>query len=201
MGTPTVPPVTPPPTQPPATGNTVEGTVKTSDGTPICAMVLVSGQYEFSCAGAGAFNLSGLATETDGTMKLQVYADGFVPYTKVLNGSSAENVEMVRSGTCPNYNTVETPTIQPPTPGEMVTVRGSVLVQNTTEAVCAMVLANGQYRFSCGGAGAFEFDVPLDANGQVKMQVYADGFAPYIVNFDRTRTMQDARLAKASECR
>ncbi len=45
--------------------------------------------------------------------------------------------------------------------------------------VCAMVLANGQYMFSCGGAGAYSLDVPLDAQGQITLFVFADGFAPY----------------------
>jgi hypothetical protein len=42
-----------------------------------------------------------------------------------------------------------------------------------------MVLANGQYMFSCDGSGAFDLGVPLDVNGQITLFSFADGFAPY----------------------
>ncbi len=44
-----------------------------------------------------------------------------------------------------------------------------------------MVLANGQSMFSCGGAGAYSLEVPLDDKGQVTLFAFADGFAPYRV--------------------
>ena len=66
--------------------------------------------------------------------------------------------------------------------------------------VCAMVLANGQYMFSCDGAGNYALNVPLDHNGQVKLQVYADGFAPTILYFDEYNANNDVKIARASEC-
>ncbi len=45
--------------------------------------------------------------------------------------------------------------------------------------VCAMVLANGQYMFSCGGNGAYSLNVPLDEKGQITLFAFADGFAPF----------------------
>jgi hypothetical protein len=47
--------------------------------------------------------------------------------------------------------------------------------------VCALVLANGQYMFSCDGNGAYRLNVPLDDQGQVTLFAFADGFAPYRV--------------------
>ena len=44
-----------------------------------------------------------------------------------------------------------------------------------------MVLANGQYMFSCAGAGAYSLNVPLDDKGQVTLFAFADGFAPFSV--------------------
>lgn len=46
--------------------------------------------------------------------------------------------------------------------------------------LCALVLANGQSIFSCGPDGPFELqNVPLDANGQVEVQIFVSGFAPF----------------------
>jgi hypothetical protein len=50
--------------------------------------------------------------------------------------------------------------------------------------ICAMVLANGQHIFSCDGGGAFDLDVPLDANGQITLFSFADGFAPFSATLD-----------------
>jgi hypothetical protein len=65
-----------------------------------------------------------------------------------------------------------------------------------------MVLANGQYMFSCAGNGDYSLHVPLDSNGQVTIQVFAAGFAPYKVKIDEflPQPMNDILLARASEC-
>ena len=57
-------------------------------------------------------------------------------------------------------------------------IDGRVLTQTGTP-VCAMVLANGQHMFSCGGAGSYNLRVPLDNKGLVTLQVFASGFAPF----------------------
>lgn len=59
------------------------------------------------------------------------------------------------------------------------TIAGSVKVSGTGMPVCALVLANGQDMFSCDGTGALSLTVPLDANGEVTLFGFADGFAPY----------------------
>lgn len=56
-------------------------------------------------------------------------------------------------------------------------VSGSV--RFNAEPLCALVLANGQNRFSCDGSGSFEFPVPLDDRGLITLQVFATGFAPF----------------------
>jgi hypothetical protein len=58
-----------------------------------------------------------------------------------------------------------------------VPIEGNVRLADGTP-ICAMVLANGQYTFSCDGSGAYNLNVPLDANGQVTLFIFADGFAP-----------------------
>ena len=76
----------------------LSGTIKTVDNTDICAMVLASGQFMFSCNPPGVFSLTDLPRENDGTVKRQIYADGFFPKIDSLAGTSSETVVMTRSG-------------------------------------------------------------------------------------------------------
>jgi hypothetical protein len=66
--------------------------------------------------------------------------------------------------------------------------------------ICAMVLANGTHMFSCDGSGRYSLEFPLDNNGQFKLQVYADGFAPYAQSFDEFSLGGDVRMARSGEC-
>jgi len=109
-------------------------------------------------------------------------------------------VVMTPSGACPDYNTPYSPGSYPGSAGQWVDISGSVLVQNSQTPVCAMVLANGEHMFSCDGAGNYSLHIPLDSNGQFKLQVYADGFAPAIQLFDEYAATNDVRMAHASEC-
>ena len=187
-------------TPPPSTGVDLTGTVENSDGTGLCAMVLASGQYEFSCNPNGPFSLTDLPTEGDGTVKRQVYVDGFFPNVEVLPGSVDETVVMERAGTCPNYNAPYNPDVSPGDAGKRVNSSGRVLLQDTGTPVCAMVLANGQYQFSCDGTGNYKLNVPLDDDGQFKLQVYADGFAPITQRYDDASLTNNVRLARSAEC-
>jgi len=58
-----------------------------------------------------------------------------------------------------------------------VNISGMVTYNNTP--VCAMVLANGQYMFTPSGNGIFNFDVPLDNNGQITVFTFCSGFSPF----------------------
>lgn len=178
----------------------LSGTIKTADGTDICAMVLASGQFTFSCNPPGVFSLTNLPSESDGTVKRQIYADGFFPEVDTLPGSSVDAVAMTRSGNCPNYNTPYLPADGPGSAGKRIDISGKVLLQNTQTQICAMVLANGQYVFSCDGSGSYATNIPLDNNGQFKLQVYADGFAPVTQTFDEFQVVNDVRMARAAEC-
>jgi len=154
----------------------------------------------FSCNPPGVFSLTGLPSENDGTVKRQIYADGFFPKIDILQGSSDNAVVMERSGTCPSYNTLYDPSFVPGSAGKRINIAGKVLLQNSQTPICAMTLANGQYMFSCDGTGSYALNVPLDTNGQFKLQVYADGFAPTIQTFDEFKTTNNVRMARAVEC-
>jgi hypothetical protein len=176
------------------------GTIKTNDGTDICAMVLASGQFMFSCNPTGVFSLTDLPRENNGTVKRQIYADGFFPKVDVLTDSGSEAVVMTRSGTCPNYNTFGDPAFVPGSSGKRIDISGKILLQDSETPLCAMALANGQYMFTCDGTGNYALNIPLDNNGQYKLQVYADGFAPIAQKFDEFKTTNNVRMARALEC-
>jgi hypothetical protein len=176
------------------------GTIKTSDGTDICAMVLASGQFMFSCNPAGVFSLTDLPRESNGSVKRQIYADGFFPKVDVLTDSLSEAVVMTRSGTCPNYNSFDDPAFVPGSAGKRIDISGKILLQDSATPLCAMALANGQYMFTCDGSGNYALNIPLDSNGQFKLQVYADGFAPITQKFDEFSANNDVRMARAVEC-
>jgi hypothetical protein len=178
----------------------LSGTVKASGGEDLCAMVLASGQFMFSCNPAGVFSLEGLPRENSGSVKRQIYADGFFPKVDTLTGSSNDAVVMTRSGTCPSYNTPYDTGFFPDSAGKRINISGKVLTPNSQTPICAMVLANGQYMFSCDGSGSYALNIPLDTNGQFKLQVYADGFAPTIQTFDEFKTTNNVTMAPAGEC-
>lgn len=170
------------------------------NGNPICAMALANGKYMFSCNPIGDYALNTLPRASDGTIKLQIYAQGFRPYITTLINSGTYNISMTPAGSCPNYNLPYTPVVNPGSAGKWVDISGQILLQNSATPVCAMVLANGQHMFSCGGSGNYALRIPLDSNGQFKLQVYAQGFAPYTIKYDEFQLINTARLARAVEC-
>ena len=178
----------------------LSGEVQSAQGTPLCAMVLASGEFQFSCEPNGPFSLTNLPREVDGTVKRQVYVDGFFPTINVLQGSTDEVVVMRQAGACPEYNSPYKAGSNPDSAGDRIDISGRILLQNSNTPVCAMVLANGEFLFSCDGTGNYFLNIPLDGNGQFKLQVYADGFAPKVQTFDEFKRVNDVRLARASEC-
>jgi hypothetical protein len=185
---------------PPPTSVDLTGTVEDVDGNPLCSLVLASGQFDFSCNPNGPYELLDLPTESDGTVTRQVYAAGFFPNVEALTGSVDETVVMTRASNCPNYNSFPAPGVFPGSAGKIIDISGTVLLQDTQTPVCAMVLANGQVVFSCDGTGSYSLNINLDVNGQYRLQVYADGFAPLVQAFDEFSPDNEVRLARASEC-
>jgi hypothetical protein len=185
---------------PPPSGVDLTGTVEDAGGTPLCALALASGQFMFTCNPNGPYSLLDLPAESDGSVKRQVYVDGFFPNVEVLQGSVDETVVMTRAGTCPDYNSFPQPGVFPGSAGKRINISGTILLQNTQTPVCAMVLANGQFGFTCDGTGNYAANIPLDNNGQYKLQAYAQGFAPMVQRFDEFQAINDVRMARAVEC-
>jgi hypothetical protein len=61
---------------------------------------------------------------------------------------------------------------------DWVRISGRVMLQNQTP-LCAMVLANGQYMFSCEPIGEYQLNVPLDDQGMITLFVFVDGLRPF----------------------
>ena len=167
---------------------------------PVCAMALASGEFMFSCDPIGEFSLENLPREADGTVVRQIYADGFFPSVTTLTESGVETVTLDRAFNCPSYNLPSNPDVIPASAGKMHSIAGRVLLQATDTPICALVLANGAYVFSCDEEGTYSLEFPLDANGQYKLQVYADGFAPAVQTFNEFDDPLNVRMARSSEC-
>jgi len=59
-----------------------------------------------------------------------------------------------------------------------VNIAGSV-TNNQGASICGLVLANGQFVFSCSPTGSYSLDVPLDSAGQVTLFAFAEGHFPF----------------------
>ncbi|MCP4344977.1 MAG: leucine-rich repeat domain-containing protein [Desulfobacterales bacterium] len=60
---------------------------------------------------------------------------------------------------------------------EWVNIKGTV--QYEEQPLCAMVLANGQHKFTCEGDGGYELNVPLNTDGKITLYTFCEGFAPF----------------------
>jgi len=78
----------------------LKGTVETANGTPLCALAIASGQSTFTCAPAGVFSFQDLPLEPDGTIKLQLYADGFYPNVTTLSVFNPQQIVMQPAEIC-----------------------------------------------------------------------------------------------------
>ncbi|MDM8523553.1 hypothetical protein QUF80_09305 [Desulfococcaceae bacterium HSG8] len=155
----------------------ISGSV-TYEGTPLCAMVLANGQHMFSCGDDGSYEME-VPLDENGEITLFGFCDGFAPFERIsgpwemtdydilmsLAGSDSRDMSLTS-----RFDTTQA------TPG-WVKISGSVTYKGTP--LCAMVLANGQYMFSCAGDGKYELEVPLDENGEITLFGFCDGFQPF----------------------
>jgi hypothetical protein len=66
--------------------------------------------------------------------------------------------------------------------------------------LCTMVLANGQYIFTCAdNLGLYNVDVPIDENGEIVLYGFCSGFMPYKVVFTPVQALcYDIVMSRAS---
>jgi len=155
---------------------TINGTV-THNGTPLCAMVLANGQYMFSCDPYGEYQLS-VPLDPNGEITLFVFVDGLAPF-KVTSEPSflPSNIEMELASPDSKTPTVTSTMVESIDNPGWVEIAGTVSLGGIP--LCTMVLANGQYMFSCDPYGEYQLSVPLDPNGEITLFVFVDGLQPY----------------------
>ena len=74
---------------------------------------------------------------------------------------------------------------------DRVNIFGAVTNDNGAN-LCAMVLANGVYMFTCGASlGTYSLDVPLDANNQITLFGFAAGHFPFETTVNASGGRQD----------
>ena len=144
---------------------------------PVCALVLINGQTQFSCDGTGRYDMQ-VPVDDNGMITVMVFADGFAPFNQTVTPeqAAAYPINILRDQNSPSFQ-VET-TYEPSATDGWFIVSGTINSGNTP--VCALVLANGQNMFSCNeNVGQFSLDAPLDQDGNITLMVFAAGFKPY----------------------
>ncbi len=155
----------------------ISGTVM-YEGTPLCAMVLANGQHMFSCGGEGKYELD-VPLDDNGKITLFSFVDGFAPFSQVLEPLEAFDFGINMSLAPSNSRNMILTNTLTILSSEKIKITGEVLAKDNETPLCAMVLANGQHTFSCGGQGKYELEVPLDTKGQITLFGFADGFQPF----------------------
>ena len=176
--------ITPP--SPPVDGwATIAGSVN-YNGDPQCAMVLANGQYVFSCKAGNDFGTYDLNVPLDsnGKITLQVFVSGLAPF-KLITDPSNQNIDIDMQTSDPAN---KSPAVTTLTASDAATPTGRARITGTVDLdgtpLCAMVLANGQYMFSCGtNNGTYDLTVPLDGNDQITLFVFVSGLQPYRQTF------------------
>jgi len=148
------------------------------DGVPLSALVLINGQTQFSNEANGRYDME-VPVDDKGMIKVQVFVDGFAPFSQIVTSDEAGAfpVAMVRDEGSAALD-VSAAYVPSATEGWFI-VSGSVTAGGVP--ACALVLANGQSMFSCGGSGEYSLDVPADQDDNVTLMVFAAGFKPFSV--------------------
>jgi hypothetical protein len=154
----------------------LQGDVATDQGTPLCALVLASGKSVFSCNPSGPFLLKGLPLESDGTIKLQVYADGFLPFAMRITDFGYQSVVMTRAGSCPVDDGLSD---RSPLDGTFSLIRGSLQFN------VGFIIDSYQSNVSTSGTmtiagNAITQLLTLTVNGQSNSVAYSGTFEDYV---------------------
>jgi hypothetical protein len=155
--------------------------------TPVCALVLINGQAQFSCDGTGRYDMQ-IPVDDNGMITVMAFADGFAPFNQIVTPEQAADyaIDILLDQ--------QSPTLEVSTMYEPSTTEGRFVISGTVNSgptpVCALVLANGQNKFSCNeNVGQYSLDVPIDQDGNITLMVFADGFKPFKVI---TQVVQDS---------
>jgi len=156
------------------------------NGETLCAMVLANGQYVFTCQAGDDFGKYELDVPLDANeeITIQAFVSGMAPFRQTTDESDLDiDIDMQTAdpqSKSPDVTTVNRSDAS--TPANRARITGTVTFGGTS--LCAMVLANGQYMFSCGANdGVYDLTVPLDGDGHITLYVFVSGKRPYKQTF------------------
>jgi len=115
-------------------------------------MVLANGQYVFTCQAGDDFGKYELDVPLDANeeITIQAFVSGMAPFRQTTDESDLDiDIDMQTAdpqSKSPDVTTVNRSDAS--TPANRARITGTVTFGGTS--LCAMVLANGQYMFSCG---------------------------------------------------
>ncbi|MBN1830784.1 MAG: hypothetical protein JW896_01595, partial [Deltaproteobacteria bacterium] len=159
----------------------ISGTV-TYNSQPIVAMVLVNGQHMFTSGDNFGFYDLNRPVDDNCQITLQVFASGFAPVKVVLDAEAEMDYDVVMARADAGSKVMDVTYATEAGTDTPTWTRISGSVSSNGTPLVAMVLANGQRMFSNNatlGTGEYDLEVPLDGNGQITLQIFAAGFAPY----------------------
>jgi len=151
------------------------------NGTPLCSLVLANGQYMFTCGDSlpkGNFDLT-VPPDNQGQITLFGFSSGLSPFQQTLGKESSSTF----GNDCITSPTITTDTITS-MPNGWFRIIGSISLYATP--LCSLVLANGQYMFTCGDPlpqGKFDLTVPPDGQGQITLFGFSSGLPPFELTF------------------
>lgn len=158
------------------------GQVRLEDGTPVCALVLINGEHEFTCNGGNYHLRSPLA---NGDATVFAFADGFTPYKihlTPLTRNMTWDVIMTPANSAQEVPAVTLNSVAMLEDGAYAELQG--LVTNSWSVpLSALVLANGEAVFTYPETGHFVLTAPIDANGVITLFAFVDGHSPYKMSF------------------
>jgi len=160
---------------------TISGTISYNNNT-VCAMVLANGQYMFTCKEGDDFGKYELDVPLDanGKITIQAFVSGLAPFRQTTDTSELEIDIAMQKAAQEARSAAVTTVIANDASIQTGWLRITGTVEYEGSPLCAMVLANGQYMFSCGeNNGLYDLTVPLDAAGQITLYVFVSGFQPY----------------------
>jgi len=150
-------------------------------GAPLCALVLANGQFMFTCGdllSKGDFDLT-VPVDNQGQITLFGFSAGLAPFQQTLGPSALPASVNATSCATPKVTYTTAAVSQ-----GRFRLTGSITLDNTP--LCALVLANGQFMFTCGdllSKGDFNLTVPPDDQGQITLFGFAAGLEPFQQTF------------------
>jgi hypothetical protein len=147
----------------------------TYNGEPVCAMVLANGEYMFTCSGDGSFDFD-VPLDGNGEITVFAFCSGLAPYKQVIGTGEGVGMQIAMDAGEDGQGMDITSTLTA-IDADRVNISGNVTFNGVP--ICAMVLANGVYMFTCSGDGSYSLDVPLDEEGNITLFGFCEGLPPY----------------------